>query len=134
MRSGSRERGLPPDLPPGPLIVVANHPSWWDPLIGLVLTDVHARLAHPFRPDRRQGLDQYPFLERLGFFGVETGTTRGSLAFLRQSLAILAHPEAALWITAQGEFVDPRDRPVRLKQGIGHLAIGCPRRRSCRWP
>ena len=114
--------GPPPELTGGPLIVVTNHPSWWDPLIGLVLTEQMPSWRTHFGPIDVRGLAQYPFLERLGFFGIEPGTTRGSLAFLRQSLEILAHPEATLWITAQGHFVDPRERPIRLKSGIGHLA------------
>jgi 1-acyl-sn-glycerol-3-phosphate acyltransferase len=77
---------------------------------------------HHYCPVDVTGLAQYPFLERLGFFGVEVGTTRGSLAFLRRSIAILSRPESVLWITPQGEFVDPRQRPLGLKQGIGHLA------------
>jgi hypothetical protein len=75
-----------------------------------------------FAPIEAQGLAQYRFLERLGFFGIETGTSRGGLSFLRTSRAILAVPESMLWITAQGGFVDVRDRPIVLKPGIGHLA------------
>ncbi len=114
--------GPAPDLLPDPLVVVANHPSWWDPLVGLVLTEFMQESRVHYGPIDVHGLTQYPFLERRGFFGVEVGTTRGSLAFLRQSQAILSRPESVLWITPQGEFVDPRERPVRLKQGIGHLA------------
>ena len=71
--------------------MVSNHPSWWDPLVGLALTEfMHERRIH-YCPIDVNGLTQYPFLERLGFFGVEVGTTRGSLAFLRQaSLSCLA--------------------------------------------
>ncbi|MGC8638951.1 MAG: lysophospholipid acyltransferase family protein [Isosphaeraceae bacterium] len=114
------------ELPPGPLIVVMNHPAWWDPLIGLILTELLPASRIHFAPIDEYGLAQYRFLRRLGFFGVEVGTTRGSLAFLRESLAILAQPGAVLWITAQGEFVDPRDRPIRLKEGVGHLAHRLP--------
>jgi 1-acyl-sn-glycerol-3-phosphate acyltransferase len=115
-------QGFVPELPPEPVIFVMNHPSWWDPMIGLVLTAWMPACRVHRAPIDATGLAQYRFLERLGFFGVEVGTTRGSLAFLRQSLAILADPASALWITSQGTFVDPRDRPVRLKEGIGHLA------------
>ncbi len=119
--------GPVPDLPPpGPLVVVANHPSWWDPLVGLVLTEFMQDSRIHYCPIDVHGLTQYPFLERLGFFGVGVGTTRGSLAFLRQSQAILSRPESVLWVTPQGEFVDPRERPVRLKPGIGHLAYRLP--------
>jgi 1-acyl-sn-glycerol-3-phosphate acyltransferase len=116
------QAGPVPSLLSGPLVVVANHPSWWDPLVGLILTEfMHERRVH-YCPIDVDGLTQYPFLERLGFFGVEVGTTRGSIAFLRQSQAILSRSESVLWITPQGEFVDPRERPVGLKQGVGHLA------------
>jgi 1-acyl-sn-glycerol-3-phosphate acyltransferase len=104
------------------VIFVVNHPSWWDPLIGLISSGHLSPSRAHFAPIEMTGLKQYPFLEKLGFFGVETGTHRGGLGFLSISQAIMAEPEATLWITAQGEFVDPRTRPVVLKDGIGHLA------------
>ena len=58
----------------------------------------------------------------MGFFGFDPRTSEGAARFLRTSVAILGRPESVLWITAQGEFVDPRERPTRLKAGIGHLA------------
>jgi 1-acyl-sn-glycerol-3-phosphate acyltransferase len=117
----SRAGGFP-ELPRRPVVIVVNHPAWWDPLIGLILTETMPRWRVHFAPIEGQGLAQYRFLERLGFFGIEAGTTRGGLTFLRKSLAILSASESMLWITAQGDFVDPRDRPVVLKPGIGHLA------------
>ena len=114
--------GPPPELPNGPLIVVTNHPSWWDPLIGLVLTERMPAVANPLRPDRRAGPCPVPVPGTARVLRRRDRHHPGSLAFLRQSLQILARPESTLWITAQGQFVDPRDRPVRLKPGIGHLA------------
>jgi 1-acyl-sn-glycerol-3-phosphate acyltransferase len=113
--------GPVPKTHQGPIIIVLNHPSWWDPIIGLILTSSMPDWRVHYAPIDVRGLIQYRFLERLGFYGVEVGTTRGSLSFLRQSCAILIQPQSVLWISAQGEFVDPRQRPVRLKQGIGHL-------------
>ncbi|HEY0556925.1 MAG TPA: lysophospholipid acyltransferase family protein [Thermoanaerobaculia bacterium] len=105
-----------------PLIVYFNHPSWWDPLICL-------RLAAELFPDRThfgpidaQALGRYRFFEKLGFFGVEAGTARGARRFLAASQEILSRPDTALWIAAEGRFTDPRERPVRLRSGIGHLA------------
>ncbi len=34
------QAGPLPGLLAGPLVVVANHPSWWDPLVGLVFTEL----------------------------------------------------------------------------------------------
>ena len=97
--------------PGRPVVVVLNHPSWWDPLIA-----VHPDRSCPTggrttAPIESVGLAQYPFLARLGFFGFDTGTAAGAVRFLRTSLAILARPESVLWITAQGEFVDARVAP-----------------------
>ena len=91
-------------------------------MIGLVLTESLPAWRIHFVPIEAKGLAQYQFLERLGFFGIDTETSRGGLTFLRKSTTILSQPESVLWITAQGEFVDPRERPISLKGGIGRLA------------
>jgi 1-acyl-sn-glycerol-3-phosphate acyltransferase len=111
-----------PDLPDRPAIIVANHPSWWDAMIPFILTGVMPQGREHFAPIDVVGLAQYPFLARLGFFGVEADTGSGAARFLRTSLAILSRPLALVWITAQGRFVDPRERPTRLRPGMGHLA------------
>jgi 1-acyl-sn-glycerol-3-phosphate acyltransferase len=114
--------GLLPELPSRPVVVVLNHPSWWDPLIALILSGSMPDCRVHHAPIEAIGLAQYPFLARIGFFGFESGTAAGATRFLRTSLSILARPEAVLWITAQGAFVDPRERPTVLMSGIGHLA------------
>ena len=110
------------NCPTPPVVVVLNHPSWWDPLIALILTEFLPVGRDHYAPIEAAGLAQYRFLSRLGFFGFDPGTSAGAARFLRTSLAILGRPESVLWITAQGEFVDPRERPTSLKAGIGHLA------------
>ena len=55
-----------PDLPRGPVIVVLNHPSWWDPLIAVLLTaSMPAGRVH-YGPIEAVGLDQYRFLVASG--------------------------------------------------------------------
>jgi 1-acyl-sn-glycerol-3-phosphate acyltransferase len=109
---------VPPDLP---LIVVLNHPAWWDPLIGVVVAGLLPERTH-YAPMDSKALGRYSLLNKLGFYGVEQGTPRGAAAFLRTTTAILSQPRSALWITAQGEFTDPRVRPLRLRPGVGHIA------------
>ena len=111
-----------PEAPPGhPLIVCANHPSWWDPALFALLT----RLLFPgragFGPMDAAALGKYGVLRRIGVFGIEPGR-RGAARFLRTGLDLLADPATLLWITAEGAFTDPRIRPVRLRPGIAHLA------------
>ena len=40
---------------------------------------------------------------------------------------MLADPAGVLWVTAQGRFADPRQRPVTLRPGLAHLARLAPR-------
>jgi 1-acyl-sn-glycerol-3-phosphate acyltransferase len=115
------ERPDPATLRTGPLILYLNHPSWWDPMLCLLL----ARRIFPerrhFGPMDAAGLEKYKFFGKLGFFGIEPGTARGARRFLEVSQALLMQPDAALWITAGGRFADPRERPVRLRPGLGSL-------------
>jgi 1-acyl-sn-glycerol-3-phosphate acyltransferase len=112
--------GNAPRLPDGPVAVVLNHPSWWDPLICLVLSGLFPGRRH-YAPIDAAALKRYRFFGRLGFFGVERGRFRGARDFLRIGRAILDQPDSILWVTAQGRFADARDRPVRLAPGLGHL-------------
>lgn len=113
--------GLPPQpFPPGPLLFVTNHPSWWDPLFGLLLAKTYTP-RRMFAPIDAESLRRFPFMRHLGLFGIELKSLRGAKAFLETSLAILNHPDAVLAVTAQGEFTDVRVRPVVLRPGVGHL-------------
>lgn len=105
-----------------PVVLYTNHPSWWDPLVGLVAK------AQVF-PDRdlrtpvdAVALERYGILRRMGFFGVEQGAARGARQFLRQARAVLGSNSGLLAVTPQGRFADVRERPVRFRPGLGHLA------------
>jgi 1-acyl-sn-glycerol-3-phosphate acyltransferase len=109
-----------------PLVIVLNHPSWWDPMIGLLLANAQLADRKHYAPIFDATLAQYKFFARLGYFAVKP-THRGALDFLRQSAAILQQPRATLWITAQGNFTDARVRPIQLARGIGHLSLQNPK-------
>lgn len=121
VRLAREDRPDPATLRGRPLIVYLNHPSWWDPLLCLLLARrIFPRLRH-FGPMDAAGLEKYKLFGKLGFFGIEPGTARGARRFLEVSQALLAQPDTALWITAGGHFADPRERPVRLRPGLGSL-------------
>ena len=105
-----------------PLLVCLNHPSWWDPLIGLHLSQRFFGERRQYAPIAAEGLAKYKFFERLGFFGIDRSTRAGAARFLRTGEAVLSQRDGALWITPQGEFTDVRQRPVRVEPGVGHLA------------
>src|SRR5262245_44288498 len=110
----------PPRLD-GPAVIVMNHPSWWDPLIGYVLTGLFAHRVD-WGVFESSALKQYRFLGRAGNIGVQAGSPRRAVRFLEVARTILANPNATIWITGQWRFVDARKRPIHLRSGAGHLA------------
>jgi 1-acyl-sn-glycerol-3-phosphate acyltransferase len=114
--------GGPPQATDLPLVIYCNHPSWWDPLVCLFLACHFFPARTHYGPIDAQALARYRFFARLGFFGIAAGTQQGAATFLRMSQAILRQPKTVLWLTPEGQFTDPRQRPVRLQPGLGHLA------------
>lgn len=104
-----------------PLVVYSNHASWWDPLVGLMLSRQLLPGRSVFAPMDADALKRYGFFKRLGMFGVDQDQRRGGVQFLRHTRAILQSSENVLWLTPQSRFADARERPVRFKSGIGHL-------------
>jgi 1-acyl-sn-glycerol-3-phosphate acyltransferase len=113
--------GAPLPATDEPLLVVLNHPSWWDPLIGLVLSRGFAGRDQYAAIDA-VAVQRYRFFARLGFVGVDPHSFRGAADFLRTGKAILSQPNTVFWVTAQGRFTDVRERPLALRSGVGHLA------------
>ncbi|MEM8738434.1 MAG: lysophospholipid acyltransferase family protein [Planctomycetota bacterium] len=108
-----------------PVLIYMNHPSWWDPMAIMVLIDRYFRGRRHYGPIDAAALSRYRFMAKLGFFGIDPGTRAGAARFLRVGEAVLSRPGGTLWVTAQGEFTDARERPVRLRPGVAHLARRC---------
>ena len=119
VRISKTSHALPTDN--APLLMVINHPGWWDPMIGVVLADLFPDTTH-YAVTEAVMLKKYRTFNKLGFFGVDNTSLRGAAQFLRTGEAILAEPGRAVWVTAQGEFADVRKRPLALRPGVGHLA------------
>ena len=135
-----RLSGSAPALAPDrPVIVFGNHPSWWDPALYLVLAEQMFRGRPGYGPMEAEALARYGFFRRLGIFGIEKDSAAGARRFLEVSRHVLAGSgsggggpkggpggSAMIWVTAEGGFTDSRQRPVRLRRGIAHLARAVP--------
>lgn len=113
--------GVPGDLRDGrePILVVANHCSWWD---GFLVRELHRRLrpGSPFLTVMlEEQLRRHPFLRLLGGIGLVPGSTaslRGvmrTLEGLRQrdpGLLVLLFPQGRLWPAHR--------RPLDFRPGI----------------
>lgn len=109
-----------------PLVIYANHSSWWDPLIAFCVAEKYFPARQPYFPIDAEALERYPVLKRLGFFAIDKDTPRGAMAFLHTARAILEQPDTLLFVTPQGRFADVRERPLAFKHGLAHLATRLP--------
>ena len=105
----------------GPLIVYANHGSWWDPMVCILLGERMGGRRH-YAPMDAAALERYGILKRVGIFGVEMNSPRGAVPFVRTGEAVV-RGGGVLWVTPQGRFADTRERPLEFKAGLAAVAV-----------
>lgn len=103
------------------LIVYANHSSWWDPMVLVLLAAKLMPRRDHFAPMDAAALERYGIFKKIGVFGVEMKTARGAVQFLRTGSKIVERG-GVLWVTPQGRFADSRERPLGFKPGLAALA------------
>jgi 1-acyl-sn-glycerol-3-phosphate acyltransferase len=117
------KRGRPPaEIDDRPLILFANHPSWWDPLIAMLIMRHFYPEREYYAPMDEAALNRYSIFKSLGFYPVERDTRRGAMNFLNTSLAVLSRPYSGIAITPSGRLHDVRKRPIQFEPGVGALA------------
>ncbi len=104
-----------------PLLVLANHPSWWDPLTAHFLNQRLFPQRQFYAPIDAAALQQYRVFAKLGFYGVQMNSIAGAAAFLKQSKSVLTSESTSLWLTPEGRFADARDHSAELMPGMAHL-------------
>lgn len=116
--------GLPADLPDDvPLLLAANHVSWWDPF---TLREVQ-RILRPTSPVfvvMLEGeLARYPYFRRMGVHGIRPGSgasLRACIRALRRRLD--ERPDGTVVFFPQGRIWPSFRRPLEFHPGIGLLA------------
>ncbi len=105
-----------------PLIVYANHASWWDPITAMLLQQAYFSNRTFYAPIDADALEKYRIMAKLGFYGVRMESFDGASAFLKTTKAILNSKKVTIWITPEGRFSDVRDYSSPLMPGLSHLA------------
>ncbi len=104
-----------------PLLLCANHSSWWDLLLSLQLSDMLPDWDCYGVMDEVQ-LQRYRFFSRLGVMGVDRTSIRGAREFLKFCQELLQNKPRALFIAPQGNLISNSVRPVNFQPGIGSIA------------
>ena len=107
------------------LIIYANHSSWWDPMVSVLLAQKLMPGRSHYAPMDSVSLERYSILKHIGIFGVDLNSLRGAAKFIRGSLRVLEN-DGVLWVTPQGRFADMRERPLEFKPGMAALAAKVP--------
>lgn len=103
-----------------PVLCVANHSSWWDGLLVLVLSQrVPGRDAYALMDARR--LAQLRFFALAGGIGVDLDSPRDGARVLRHATTVLDRPGRILWWFPQGAE-RPSHVPLRFLPGAAALA------------
>ncbi len=109
-------RDRPRDVP---LILYANHSSWWDGLVAYQIGRVSALDQYAMMEERH--LREYPFHRRLGAFSVVRENARAALPSIEYAGELLRGTSRVLWIFPQGVTLPNDVRPLRLYTGAAHI-------------
>ncbi len=105
-----------------PLIIIGNHPSWWDPLVAVLLNTTRLRGRPMMAVMDRAELERFAVFRKLGVLGVDPDDPDALDPMVRYLAdEFRRQPNSVLWITPQGHFTDVRV-PARLRPGAARLA------------
>lgn len=122
--SAIRARGLGElarALEEGPVLVVSNHTSWWDPMV-LVHLCTNVLGADAYAMMKAENLERLPFFAKVGAFGVRVEDPADGAAAIRYAAKLLDRPGRLVWIFPQGREVPITRRPLGFQPGAAQIA------------
>ena len=106
---------------PTPVLVVANHSTWWDGPLAFLLS---RELGRPFNVAMEaKHLDRHPYFRWIGAHPIRRATMAERYADLEWIGGTLV-PGGMLWIFPQGERRPAAASLRLLERGAAHLALG----------
>jgi chlorobactene lauroyltransferase len=103
-----------------PLVAVANHPSWWDGYLALLLSR-HFGLRRYLMMEAAQ-LRRYGFFAWAGCFGIERDDPRDVARAVGYAANLLTKErQSLLWMFPQASIVPSDRRPVVMHGGAAHI-------------
>lgn len=105
----------------GPVLVVSNHTSWWDPLVAIVLCARVLKVDAYALMDARN-LRRLPFFAHVGAFGVDLDDRADGARAIRYAASLLATPGRVVWVFPQGRERPITERPLSFEAGAAAIA------------
>lgn len=102
-----------------PLVLYANHSSWWDGLVAFQLSRACGFEQYAMMEERQ--LREYPFHRRLGAFGVVRENARDGVRGIEYAGRLLKGTSRVLWIFPQGATLPNDARPLSLYTGAARI-------------
>lgn len=102
-----------------PLVLYANHSSWWDGLVAFQVGRACGLEQYAMMEERQ--LREYPFHRRLGAFGVVRESAREAVRSIEYAGGLLKETSRTLWIFPQGETLPNDARPLELYTGAARI-------------
>ena len=103
-----------------PILVVANHSTWWDGPLAYLLTAQLGRTFHVAMEARH--LARHAYFALIGAHSLRRTSSAERYADL-EWLGRALRPGAMLWVFPQGERRPAREHPHPLERGAAHLAL-----------
>lgn len=108
-------------LASGPVLIVSNHTSWWDPMVVLYLTERVLRCDGHAMMDAGN-LRRLPFFAMVGAFGVDLSDPSDGASAMRYAARLLNAPGRMVWVFPQGRERPVTERPLGFRPGSAEVA------------
>ena len=103
-----------------PLIIYANHSSWWDGLVAFEISRLAGLDAYVMMEQRQ--LEKLFLFRLLGAFSVVRENPREAVRSIHYAAELLKEkPQRTLWIFPQGEILPNDLRPLKLYRGLSRI-------------
>ena len=106
--------------PTEPLIIVANHSSWWDAVMPILLS-LEACDHDAYGVMEKRQLVRFGFFSRVGMFSIDRENPRSALRSIAYGADLLRNTGRVLWYYPQGEIIPNDRRPLIIARGAARL-------------
>ena len=104
-----------------PVLAIANHAGWWDPMLAMHLSN-HVFRKETYGVMAEEELRRYGIFRMVGVYSVDRSSPMETRRFLEYTRKLMAGTGRLLWIYPQGDIVSAEVLPLQFKGGFAHIA------------